>query len=85
VANVWRVLVHRSLAEAGPPNRGPPYALPEVGDVQRAAPVIWKDPVARMHRQVDYHLAQTRGAESRANAGERCAAGKSAEGLARTM
>lgn len=41
--------------------------------------------VARMRRQVDYHLAQTRAAASGATGGARCEVSESAEGLSRTL
>jgi len=41
--------------------------------------------VARMRRQVDYHLANARAAVSRATPGARCSVRESADGLARTL
>ena len=41
--------------------------------------------VDRMHRQVDYHLAQARASASGGNPGARCHVLTSADGLARTM
>jgi signal transduction histidine kinase len=85
--------VERALAKAGDLAHGlkTPLAVlaheaaraAAAGQGELAAAI--EQQVTRMHRQVDYHLAQARAAESRAGGGACCAVAESAEGLARTM
>src|SRR5262249_35904960 len=52
---------------------------------QRELAAAIGDEVARMRRQIDYHLAQARAAASGAAPGARCFVAASADGLSRTL
>jgi signal transduction histidine kinase len=86
-------VVSRALAKAGDLAHGlkTPLAVlsreaelaAAAGHADLAAAITQQ--VARMNRQVDYHLAHARAAASGAAPGARCSVADSAEGLARTL
>jgi signal transduction histidine kinase len=86
-------VVRRALAKAGDLAHGlkTPLAVlsQEVARIEAAGhsdlAATMSQQVARMSRQVDYHLAQARAAASGATPGARCSVMASAEGLCRTL
>jgi signal transduction histidine kinase len=86
-------VVRRALAKAGDLAHGlktPLAVLAREAELAEAAghhevAAAISQQVARMSRQVDYHLAHARAAASGAAPGARCLVAESAEGLARTL
>jgi signal transduction histidine kinase len=86
-------LVRRALAKAGDLAHGlktPLAVLAQEADRAEAAghrelAATLNEQIARMRRQLDYHLAHARAAASGATPGARCSVAESVEALSRTM